>query len=44
MRLTMEPLPGSKDYAAFFYGPVLLAGRLGTEGLDPRRLPRQRAI
>ncbi len=35
MRLTTEPLPGSKQYAAFFYGPVLLAGRLGTEGLTP---------
>ena len=35
MRLTSEPLPGSPDYAAFFYGPVLLAGRLGTEGLTP---------
>jgi len=34
MRLTTEPLPGSKDYAAL-YGPVLLAGRLGTEGLTP---------
>jgi len=35
MRLTTEPLPDSKDYAAFFYGPVLLAGPLGTEGLTP---------
>ena len=33
MRLTTEPLPGDAEYAAFFYGPVLLAGRLGTEGL-----------
>ncbi len=35
MRLTTEPLPDSTRYAAFFYGPVLLAGRLGTEGLAP---------
>ena len=35
MRLTTEPLPDSTQYAAFFYGPVLLAGRLGTEGLVP---------
>ena len=35
MRLTTEPLPDSRQYAAFFYGPVLLAGRLGTEGLIP---------
>lgn len=33
MRVTAEPLPGSRDYAAFFYGPILLAGPLGTEGL-----------
>ena len=33
MRLTTEPLPGDAGYAAFFYGPVLLAGQLGTEGL-----------
>ena len=35
MRLTTESLPDSSQYAAFFYGPVLLAGRLGTEGLTP---------
>ncbi|MDQ2800373.1 MAG: glycoside hydrolase family 127 protein [Armatimonadota bacterium] len=35
MRLTTEPLPDSNNYAAFFYGPVLLAGPLGTEGLTP---------
>ena len=33
MRLHAEPLPGSHDYAAFFDGPVLLAGPLGTQGL-----------
>ena len=35
MHLTTEPLPDSKAYAAFFYGPALLAGPLGTEGLVP---------
>ncbi|MBV9848410.1 MAG: glycoside hydrolase family 127 protein [Armatimonadetes bacterium] len=33
MRLRAEPLPHSADYAAFLYGPILLAGPLGTEGL-----------
>ena len=35
MRLTTESLPNSTQYAAFFYGPSLLAGRLGMEGLTP---------
>ena len=35
MHVRTEPLPGSADYAAFFYGPILLAGPLGTEGLTP---------
>ncbi|MBQ7683085.1 MAG: glycoside hydrolase family 127 protein [Bacteroidaceae bacterium] len=34
MALRAEPLPGSKKYAAFFYGPTLLVGNLGTEGLS----------
>lgn len=33
LRVTTQKLPGGADYAAFFYGPVLLAGPLGTEGL-----------
>ena len=33
MRVTTQSLPGDAHYAAFFYGPVLLAGPLGTEGL-----------
>lgn len=33
MRLRTEALPGDKNYAAFLYGPILLAGPLGTEGL-----------
>jgi DUF1680 family protein len=35
MRPRVEMLPQSKDYAAFFYGPVLLAAPMGTEGLSP---------
>ena len=33
MQVTTESLPGDPHYAAFLYGPVLLAGPLGTEGL-----------
>ena len=33
MSLRAEYLPGSKKYVAFFYGPTLLVGDLGTEGL-----------
>ena len=33
MHLTTETLAHSPSHAAFFYGPVLLAGALGTEGL-----------
>ena len=36
MSLRAEPLPGSKNYAAFFYGPTLLVGDLGTEGISRR--------
>jgi DUF1680 family protein len=35
MRLRAEPLPGTADVVAFAYGPVVLAGRLGREGLAP---------
>ena len=34
MRPRVEMLPHSQQYAAFFYGPVLLAGPLGTEALS----------
>ncbi|MBQ9432577.1 MAG: glycoside hydrolase family 127 protein [Kiritimatiellae bacterium] len=33
MSLRAETLPGSKKYIAFFYGPTLLVGDLGSEGL-----------
>jgi uncharacterized protein len=35
MRLRAEPLPGTTDVVAFVYGPIVLAGRLGREGLAP---------
>jgi uncharacterized protein len=35
MALRAEPLPGNPDLVAFVYGPVVLAGRLGREGLTP---------
>src|SRR5215470_13387157 len=33
MRLHAEPLPGDSTQVAAFYGPMVLAGRLGTDGL-----------
>jgi DUF1680 family protein len=35
MRLRAEPLPGAPDLVAFAYGPIVLAGRLGAEGVTP---------
>ena len=35
MTLRAEPLPGTADVVAFVYGPIVLAGRLGREGLAP---------
>ena len=35
MRLHLEPLPGHPDIVAFLYGPLVLAGELGTQGLPP---------
>ncbi len=35
MALRVEPLPGSEGVVAFLYGPLVLAGRLGREGLSP---------
>jgi DUF1680 family protein len=35
MPLRAEPLPGTIDLVAFVYGPIVLAGRLGREGLAP---------
>jgi len=33
MRLQVEPLPGDQSYRAVLYGPIVLAGRMGSEGL-----------
>jgi DUF1680 family protein len=35
MKLRTELLPGTIDVVAFVYGPIVLAGRLGREGLAP---------
>jgi DUF1680 family protein len=35
MRLRLETLPGAPDVAALLYGPIVLAARLGTQGLAP---------
>jgi DUF1680 family protein len=35
MTLRVELLPGASDIVAFVYGPIVLAGRLGTEGVTP---------
>ena len=34
MQIRTEPLPDTEGFAAIFYGPVLLAGDLGREGLE----------
>jgi len=34
MSLRVEPLPGEPKTVAFFYGPVALAGELGTQGIE----------
>jgi len=38
MRLHLQPLPDDANLAAIVYGPVVLAGELGTENLDPKRI------
>jgi hypothetical protein len=35
MTLRAEPLNATTDVVAFLYGPIVLAGRLGREGLAP---------
>ena len=34
MRTTLERLPDGSDYAAVLHGPIVLAAKTGTEGLD----------
>lgn len=38
MRLHLQAIPDDSNLAAILYGPVVLAGELGTEGLDPKRI------
>jgi uncharacterized protein len=38
MRLHLQPIPDDSNLAAIMYGPVVLAGELGTENLDPKRI------
>jgi len=35
MTLHVEPLPGAPNFVAIEYGPVVLAGKLGREGVTP---------
>ena len=35
MKLRTVPLPGSADTVAFVYGPIVMAGMLGTQGITP---------
>jgi DUF1680 family protein len=35
MQLRLEPLPTSTSIAAVMYGPIVLAGKLGSEGITP---------
>lgn len=35
MRLRLEPLPGTDDIAALMFGPIVLAARMGREGMRP---------
>jgi uncharacterized protein len=35
MRLRLEPLPGAAEFGAMLYGPIVLAGVLGKNGVDP---------
>lgn len=39
MTLRLDPLEDRQDLAAVKYGPVLLAGKLGTEGMDIEPIP-----
>jgi hypothetical protein len=38
MALRLEPLPDNPRIAAVLYGPVVLAGELGSEGLTPEKI------
>lgn len=38
MRLHLQTIPDDPKLAAIMYGPLVLAGELGTESLDPKRI------
>jgi uncharacterized protein len=38
MHLHLHTIPDDSNLAAIMYGPVVLAGELGTENLDPKRI------
>ncbi len=38
MRLHLQPIPDDPALAAIMYGPLVLAGELGTENLDSKRI------
>ena len=38
MRLQLQTIPDNQTLAALLYGPLVLAGELGTQGLDPRQI------
>ena len=38
MRLHLQTIPDDQNLAAILYGPLVLAGELGTENLDPQRI------
>jgi DUF1680 family protein len=38
MRLHLQPVPDDPTLAAIMYGPLVLAGELGTENLDSKRI------
>jgi uncharacterized protein len=38
MRLHLQSIPDDTNLAALVYGPVVLAGELGTQGMDPKQI------
>ncbi|HEY9225200.1 MAG TPA: DUF4986 domain-containing protein, partial [Gemmatimonadaceae bacterium] len=36
MAVRVVPLPGAPEYVAFAYGPIVLAGKMGTTGVTPK--------
>ncbi len=38
MRLHLQTVPDDQNLAAILYGPVVLAGELGTQNLDPKHI------